>query len=484
MATNRNTYDLVTLSKTSVDSADYLEVANNTTKNSKKLLVSTLFPSLATAGAGGEAMFVSVTNKNQINLKGIKSGDTDLLTVTTASDNIVLTALEAGIDLSLCDNTTSQFGAGVDFTGTITGENAVSNGGTGLSTVAKGSILYASATNELTAATPSSNAQILVYNATTGIPTWASIDAGDNMTLDATVAGVLTLDATLGTLAAELDMSTYNVNLNTAAGASWITGAAGQAEGMTVDADGKVFIGEDTPTAFFEAALNVKGSLSFDADTAPTIKPKARSGSSGVKTTLEGGSASGAIGGDLDLKAGSSTSGNHNGGDLNLYGGDEAGSGTAGSIKNFVSNGSGAEVQSLTVTGGVAAPDVTVNVGNLVITDAGKGIVHTGSGTVTQATDHTTGVTINATSGVIQLAAVALANDTNAEFTVTNSTVQADSVILVTMQDENTTNNAQLSCAIHTITGGSFKISIMHSDATGATSATASKIHFLVINNS
>ena len=52
------------------------------------------------------------------------------------------------------------------------------------------------------------------------------------------------------------------------------------------------------------------------------------------------------------------------------------------------------------------------------------------------------------------------------------------------MQDENTTNNAQLSCAIHTITNGSFKISIMHSDATGATSATASKIHFLVINNS
>ena len=108
----------------------------------------------------------------------------------------------------------------------------------------------------------------------------------------------------------------------------------------------------------------------------------------------------------------------------------------------------------------------------------------TKTGTVTQASNHTTGVTLNTTSGVIQLAAVALANDTNAEFTVTNSTVQADSVILLTMQDENTTDNAQLSCAVHTIAGGSFKISLMHSDATGATSATASKIHFLVINNS
>ena len=105
-------------------------------------------------------------------------------------------------------------------------------------------------------------------------------------------------------------------------------------------------------------------------------------------------------------------------------------------------------------------------------------------GTVTQASNHTTGVTINATSGIITLAAAALANDTNAEFTVTNSKVESDSVILLTMQDENTTDNAQLSCAVHTIADGSFKISIMHSDAGGATSATASKIHFLVINQS
>lgn len=110
--------------------------------------------------------------------------------------------------------------------------------------------------------------------------------------------------------------------------------------------------------------------------------------------------------------------------------------------------------------------------------------MHTGSGTVTQASNHTTAVTINATSGVIQLAAVALNAATNAEFTVTNSTVQADSVIILTVQDENTTNNAQLTACTHTIAGGSFKISVFNPAATGATSTTASKIHFLVINNS
>ena len=91
---------------------------------------------------------------------------------------------------------------------------------------------------------------------------------------------------------------------------------------------------------------------------------------------------------------------------------------------------------------------------------------------------------MNTTSGVIQLAAVALAATTNAEFTVTNSTVQSDSVILVTMQDENTTDNKQLACSIHTVADGSFIISIVNPHSATATSATASKIHFLVINNS
>jgi len=140
------------------------------------------------------------------------------------------------------------------------------------------------------------------------------------------------------------------------------------------------------------------------------------------------------------------------------------------------------------ITGGAAitvtAGNATLTNGDLVITAADHGIIHTNSGTVTQATNHATAVTLNTTSGVIQLAAVALAATTNAEFTVTNSTVQADSVILLTVQDENTTNNAQLAATVHTIAGGSFKISLVNPHSSGATSATASKIHFLVINNS
>ena len=125
----------------------------------------------------------------------------------------------------------------------------------------------------------------------------------------------------------------------------------------------------------------------------------------------------------------------------------QSGSGAGGSVVicagRDTSGSSDGTVQLKTYTGGEETPgltvaaegqNVTVDTGNLVITGATKGLVHTNKGTVTQATDHTTGVTINTTSGVITLAAVALAAATNAEFTVTN-TVTANSIILLTVQD-------------------------------------------------
>jgi len=474
MASNKNIYSLKSLVKTSVDDYDYLETSNSVTKLSKKLQVSSLFASLATAGTSSETLYSSVSNKNQLNFKGIKSGDTGLLTVTTASDNIVITALEAGIDLDLCNNATSGFLSSIDFTGSITGQNAVINGGTGLSTIAKGAMLYASATDTIAATgAMSTNGQLLIGNATTGIPTLATLTGGTNVTVTNT-AGAISLAATLSTATANLDMDNYDIDLGT----GWLSGN-GSHEGINIDSDGKVFIGEDTPTAVFAEALNVKGSIRFLNTDAPTIKPTATSSSTaGLALTLESGSSASGAAGNLNLTAGTA-SGNAAGGSVIVT----AGRDTSGS--------SDGDIQLKTYTGGTATAgltvaaegqNVTVDTGDLVITQATKGLVHTGAGTVTQETGHTTGVTINATSGRITLAAVALAAATNAEFTVTNSTVTANSIILLTVQDENTTNNAQLTAATHTIASGSFKISLHNPAATGSTSTTASKIHFLVIN--
>ena len=480
-------YNLVTLAKTSADNYDYLQVDNSVNSKRQKITLSSLFPSMATTGVGGENLWVSVTNKNQLNFKGLISGDTGLLTLATTSNNVVFTVLEAGIDLSLCNNITSGFISGVDFTSTITGECPAQNGGTGLSTIAKGAMLYASGLDEIAAtAAMSTNGQILIGNATTGVPSLATLTAGTGVTITNT-AGAISIAATHSKSEANIDMrnaaddTTYNIDLDSNRG--WISGN-GTDEGITVDSDGKVFMGEGTPTAAFDDTLNIKGGIRFTNTDAPTIKPTATASSTaGQAVTIEGGSSASGNAGDLSLKGGTAASGGGNGGHVLVVAGSEAG-GTAGSIKNSVYDGSGSAVQSLSVIGGSANPNVVVDKGNLVVTEATKGIIHTGSGTVTQATDHTTAVTINTTSGVITLAAVALAATTNAEFTVTNSTVQADSVILLTIQDENTTNNAQLAVATHTIAGGSFKISIVNPHSSGATSTTASKIHFLVINNS
>jgi hypothetical protein len=476
--------DLTTLAKTSVGTNDYLLVTNSSSRSSKKISINSLFAAFATSGTSSESLYVNITNKNQLNFKGIKSGDTGLLTVTTASNNIVLTALEAGIDLSLCDNTTSGFLSGVDFTGTVTGENSVVHGGTGLSTVPKGSLLYANAADTIAAtAAMSTNGQLLIGNATNGYPSVATLTAGAGITV-ANTPGVITLSATIANMEANIDLrnlaGTTTYNIDTHAGTGWMSGD-GTSEGITVDNDGKVFVGQSTPTAAFADTLNIKGGVRFTNTDAPTIKPTTTGdGAVGMAVTLEGGASTNSQAGHLNLNAGTAASSGTAGSVIVTAG--KSASGTDGTVQLKTYTG-GSAVAGLTVA--AEGQNVTVDTGNLVITAATSGIVHTGSGTVTQSAGAlTNGVTINSTSGVITLSATALAATTNAEFTVTNNTVQADSVILVTMQDENTTDNKQLACAIHTVAGGSFIISIVNPHSATSTSATASKIHFLVINNS
>ena len=342
--------DLVTLAKTSVDSYDFLRIRNSVTNVEKKIATSTLFPTMVTSGSSSEDLFVSVTNKNQLNFKGIKSGDTGLLTVDTTSNNIVLTALEAGIDLSLCNNTTSDFLTGVDFTGTVTGECEVPNGGTGLDTIVKGAMLYASEADTMSAtAAMSTNGQLLIGNTTTGVPTVATLTAGTNVTVTNT-AGAISIAASLGTMSANLDMYdgslyTYNIDLNS--GNGWISGS-GIDEGITVDADGKVFMGENAPVATFADTLNIKGGIRFTNTDAPTIKPTATEGAiSGQGVTIEGGGSDAAAAGNLLLTGGTAT-GNGAGGDVILT----AGRDTSGSADG--------DIQLKTYAGSAATAGLTV----------------------------------------------------------------------------------------------------------------------------
>ena len=481
--------NLQSLSKTSAGSNDVLLVTNTSTNQAKKYTLTNFFPSLSTVGTSSEAFFINVTNKNQLNFKGIKSATTSMLTMATVSNNVELTVVPAGIDLNLCDNTKSQFTKGVNFNTIITGSCPVSNGGTGVTGFATGSILVATSTNTLGAQTMTAHGQLLIGNATTGYPSVATLTAGANISITNT-AGAISIAGTFAGLTADLDCNTFDINLDRAAGISWVSGD-GSKEGISVDANGKVFIGDSTPTA-----PTIGGQLHLIGNTAQAI---VIGNNNNYKSTYSVGVMtpnSGTAGGNLEFYASAGGGGNDVGGYAAVYAGagigsgagghsiirgGDAASGTPGSVKLNTYTTGGADTTALTVD---SAQDVTVNSGSLIITGAAEGIVHTNSGTVTQASDHTTGVTLNASSGVITLAAVALGAATNAEFTFTNSTIQADSVILLTVQDENTTNNAQLTAAILGLDAGHCEISIHNPAATGSTSTTASKIHFLVINNS
>ena len=88
---------LSALAKTSVGANDYLLTANAVTPANNKFLLQDLFPTVNTLGATSESLFVSITNKNVLNFKGIKSLD-NLLTVSTVSNNIALQVNEGNIE--------------------------------------------------------------------------------------------------------------------------------------------------------------------------------------------------------------------------------------------------------------------------------------------------------------------------------------------------------------------------------------------------
>lgn len=313
---------LSTLSKTSVAATDFLLVANSTTKQAKKFQLQSLFPSVSTAGTGSQTFYVSptLTNKNQIVFKGIKSADAKV-TVTTASDNVVITLVEGQIDLSNCDNSSAGFLTSINFSGTVTGQCAVANGGTGLATIAQGSVLYASAADTIAASTPmTTNGQLLIGNATTGAPSVATLTAGANITITNSAGGI-TIAASLASLAATLDTGAYNIDLNT----NYLSDD-GTSRGIYIH-NGRAIIndsGSTLDTTSSTGQINLKGSTS----TAITIgSTEVYQSSYSILTTAAPSATTGAT---LNIYAAAGGAGNENGGAIQLFAGNATGSGSGG----------------------------------------------------------------------------------------------------------------------------------------------------------
>lgn len=117
------------------------------------------------------------------------------------------------------------------------------------------------------------------------------------------------------------------------------------------------------------------------------------------------------------------------------------------------------------------------------VTSIASRAMNLGGGTVSQATNVNTDVTVNAASGVITTQSASTAAQAyEAGFTVTNSTVAAASVVLARIADYSGTlsTNGIPDVKVDTIASGSFHIRVGNIHATNALSGTM-KIHFIVV---
>ena len=82
---------------------------------------------------------------------------------------------------------------------------------------------------------------------------------------------------------------------------------------------------------------------------------------------------------------------------------------------------------------GVAYEDQNIRGADVVYVDSEIGYTAAAQGTVTQATDKTTAVTLNKPAGRITMNAAALAATTNVSFTLNNSYISANDTLIVTI---------------------------------------------------
>lgn len=363
---------LKVLPKTSATGKDVLLVTNTNSNSARQYSLSNLFPSVNTVGTNSESIFVNVTNKNQINLKGLQSGSGGLLSIKSVRNNVIFKFKPSGLDLSQCDNSRSGFIRGINFNRAITGTLTPFYGGTGMSNVQKGSVLVATTENKYASASMVNNGQLLIGNSTSGYPTVGTLKGGANVRVTNS-AGSITIAANLNRLIQHLKCDVYNLDLDIVTGRSWLSGD-GTSEGVSVDADGKVFIGDSTPTVpTIDGQLHLCGSSTnaivignTNNYSNHTIKAMtAAAGVAGLDLSILGANAlSGNVkGGDITIQSGAST-GSGVGGDLLLYAGDHAGSSTGGAVKLYTHDSSGDPIQALTIAN---TQDVTINAGNLFI---------------------------------------------------------------------------------------------------------------------
>ena len=113
---------------------------------------------------------------------------------------------------------------------------------------------------------------------------------------------------------------------------------------------------------------------------------------------------------------------------------------------------------------GVAYEDQNIIGPDFILSDSQLGYTATAQGTVTQATDKSTAVTLNKSAGRITLNAAALGATTNVSFTLNNSFISANDVLIVTLSGGIATAGTY-NCWVNTMSAGSASITLRNTSA-------------------
>lgn len=127
---------------------------------------------------------------------------------------------------------------------------------------------------------------------------------------------------------------------------------------------------------------------------------------------------------------------------------------------------------------GVAYEDQDIRGADVIYSDRELGYTANAQGTVTQATDKSTAVTLNTSAGRITMNAASLGATTNVSFTLNNSFISANDALILTISGGATVG--AYNCWVNSLSAGSASITLRNT--TGGALAEAVIINFALIH--
>lgn len=127
---------------------------------------------------------------------------------------------------------------------------------------------------------------------------------------------------------------------------------------------------------------------------------------------------------------------------------------------------------------GVAYEDQDIRGADVIYSDRELGYTANAQGTVTQATDKSTAVTLNKSVGRITMNAASLGATTNVSFTLNNSFISASDTLILTISGGATVG--AYNCWVNSLSAGSASITLRNT--TGGALAEAVIINFALIH--